>query len=59
MMHSPGADPVLTSMTEPVQPAPWKKVSVIDIAGEAETRRTVAMKATLNCMTIDEDVGIV
>jgi hypothetical protein len=40
----------LVSMTVPLQPAPSNHWSVADIAGEAETRRAVVIKANLNCI---------
>lgn len=40
----------LVAMSEPEQPAPSNHWSVADIAGEAETRRAVVMKANLNCI---------
>ena len=40
----------LVPIKEPVQPAPANHWSVADIAGEAETTRAVAMKASLNCI---------
>lgn len=48
------SDPTLKfSVTmEPVQSAPAKEVIVDDIAREAEARRAVAMKATLNCIVV-------
>jgi hypothetical protein len=50
---------VLVVMTAPVQPDPLKKVKVADIAGEADTRRAVAMKMTLNCIMIGGGARIV
>ena len=40
----------LVAMSVPVQPAPAHHWTVADIAGEAETRRAVVMKANLNCI---------
>ena len=37
---------------EPVQSAPAKTVTVADIAREAEARRAVVMKTTLNCIIV-------
>ena len=42
----------LVPMSEPVQSAPENHWSVADIAGEAETRRAVVMKANLNCIVL-------
>lgn len=36
----------------PVHPAPLKKVTVADIAGEADARRAVETKAMLNFITV-------
>ena len=35
-----------------MQPAPAKRVTVADIAKEAEARRAVATKTTLNCIVV-------
>jgi hypothetical protein len=40
----------LVPMSEPVQSAPANHWSVADIAGQAETRKAVVMKANLNCI---------
>jgi hypothetical protein len=45
-------DAPLLKTTEPVQSAPAKPVIWADIAREAEARRAVAMKTTLNCMMV-------
>ena len=42
----------LVAMTVPVQPEPANHWSVADIAGEAETRRAVVMKANLNSIVL-------
>ena len=42
----------LVAMSVPVQSAPANHWSVADIAGEAETRRAVVMKANLNCIVL-------
>ena len=44
--------PSLVAMSVPVQPAPAYHLTVADIAGEAETRRAVVMKANLNCIVL-------
>jgi hypothetical protein len=49
-IHSPPPALLLVPMSEPVQSAPVNHWSVADIAGEAETRSAVAMKAILNCI---------
>ena len=41
---------ILVPMSGPEQSAPANHWSVADIAGEAETRRAVVMKANLNCI---------